>query len=63
MKLLTERYAEEIAGVISCYDRIVIQGTLPEFSYAQGMTNFLKSKQIRIFDYTQFTEPFTRCYS
>jgi hypothetical protein len=57
MELLTDRYEEEIAGVISCYDRIVIQGTLPGFSYAQGMTNFLKVNHIRIFDYTKFTEP------
>ena len=26
--LLTEKYREQISGVTSCYDRIVIQGTL-----------------------------------
>ncbi len=26
--LLTERYQEKIAGVLSCYDRIIIQGTI-----------------------------------
>ena len=26
MELLTERYAERLAGVLSCYDRIVITG-------------------------------------
>jgi hypothetical protein len=25
----TERYRERLAGVLSCYDRIVITGTLP----------------------------------
>ena len=29
MELLTERYAKRLAGVLSCYDRIVITGTLP----------------------------------
>jgi len=29
MELLTERHADEIAGVLSCYDHILIQGTLP----------------------------------
>jgi hypothetical protein len=29
MEPLTERHADEIAGVLSCYDRILIQGTLP----------------------------------
>ena len=57
MKLLSERYCQEISGTISCYDRVVIQGTIKNFSYAQGMTAYLKSKNIRIFDYVRFTEP------
>ncbi len=57
MELLTERYAERLAGVLSCYDRIVITGTLPGVCYAQGMTNFLYAKGIRIFDYPQFAAP------
>jgi len=28
--LLTERYKNQIAGVISSYDRLVIQGILPD---------------------------------
>ena len=28
-------------GVLSCYDRIVITGTLPAICYAAGMTSFL----------------------
>jgi hypothetical protein len=26
---LTERYDDRIAGVLSCYDRVVITGTIP----------------------------------
>lgn len=52
--LLTERYNKQIAGVISCYDRLVIQGTLPGWCFADGMTSFLKANKIRIFDYPQF---------
>jgi hypothetical protein len=55
--LLTDHYAEKISGVISCYDRIVIQGTVPGFCYAQGMTSFLNAHKIRIFDYPLFAEP------
>jgi len=29
MELLTERYTDRLTGVLSCYDRIVITGTLP----------------------------------
>ena len=57
MSLLTERYSDKITGVISCYDRIVITGTIPRLCYAQGMTDYLNIHQIRIFDYTQFAEP------
>ena len=42
MELLTERYAEEISGVISCFDRVVIRGALKSFSYAGAMTSYLK---------------------
>jgi DNA-binding MarR family transcriptional regulator len=29
---------------------------MPEISYAKGMTSYLNSKEVRIFDYTQFAE-------
>jgi hypothetical protein len=51
---LAERYDGRIAGVLSCYDRIVITGTLPGVCYAKGMTSFLYANAIRIFDYPQF---------
>ena len=57
MDLLTTRYSENLAGVLSCYDRIVITGTLPGACYADGMTSFLHSRGIRIFDYPQFALP------
>jgi hypothetical protein len=36
--LLTDRHAPQISGVLSCYDRVIVQGTLPVFCYADGMT-------------------------
>ena len=54
---LLERYRDRIAGVLTCYDRIVITGTLPGACYADGMTSFLNAKHIRIFDYPRFAEP------
>ena len=32
---LTERYRERLAGVLSCYDRIIVTGTLPGACYAK----------------------------
>jgi hypothetical protein len=40
VELLTERYARQIAGVLSGYDRMIVQGTLPVFCYADGMVSF-----------------------
>jgi hypothetical protein len=51
---LTERYDDRIAGVLSCYDRLVITGTVPVICYAEGMTRFLYANGIRIFDYPAF---------
>jgi hypothetical protein len=59
LTLLTERHAEQIAGVLSCYDRLIVQGTLPVFCYADGMTAYLSKRRIRIFDFTQFAKPLT----
>ena len=58
MKLLTERHKEEISGVIRCFDRIVLTGTLPVLSNADQMTAYLYYKGIRIFDYPKFAEPY-----
>ena len=54
---LLERYDDRIAGVLSCYDRVVITGTLPTVCYADGMTKFLNATHVRIFDYARFAEP------
>ena len=56
-QLLTERYRERLAGVLSCYDRIIVTGTLPGACYAKGMMGFLSARQIRVFDYPRFAEP------
>lgn len=60
-ELLSERYANELDGVLSCYDRIVITGSLQLFCYAQGMTRYLYQHGIRIFDYAKFAEPLREC--
>jgi hypothetical protein len=56
-QMLTDRYRSRLHGVLSCFDRIVITGTLPGICYAAGMTSFLNAKAIRIFDYAHFAEP------
>ncbi len=57
VELLTDRYADRIAGILSCYDRIIIQGTVPKWCYASGMTEYFYRHKIRIFDYPQWAQP------
>ena len=57
MVSILERHAKHIKGVLSCYDRVVITGTLPGVCYAEDMTRYLNAKGIRIFDYARFAEP------
>lgn len=58
MELLTERHKAKISGQLSCYDRIVITGTLPVLSNAGHLTAYMYQNNIRIFDYAKFAEPF-----
>ena len=51
---LTERYDDRIAGVLSCYDRVVVTGTLPGIRYADGMTRYPHAREIAIFEYPAF---------
>jgi hypothetical protein len=55
--MLAERYVANLHGVLSCYDRIIVTGTLPGACYAGVMTSFLYAHGIRIFDYPRFAEP------
>jgi hypothetical protein len=51
VELLTERHAGQIAGVLGCWDRMLVFGTLPKICFAGGMTSFLYERKIQIFDY------------
>ena len=57
MELLTKRYADNISGVLSCYHRLSLKGTLLAICYAEGMTGDLNKNNILIFDYTKFADP------
>jgi hypothetical protein len=55
--MLTERHASHIRGVLSCFDRILITGTLPDICHAQAFTRELNRRHIRIFEFPQFAQP------
>lgn len=53
-KLLSEKYANDMYGVLNCYDRVIIAGNLQPFCYPKGMTGFLYAHKIQIFEYPDF---------
>ena len=57
MTSLIDRHANKISGVISCFDRVVISGTIPGICHSQGMTDYLYYLGVRIFDYTKWAAP------
>ena len=49
---LTERAG--LSGVISCFDRVVLTGTLPDICYAEGMAAHLTAHDVRLFDFPRW---------
>ena len=55
--LLTERYSSDVRGVLHCYDRIVITGTLADFGHPHAATRYLNQHHCRIFDFAEHVKP------
>ena len=56
-ELLTEKYSDDLHGVLNCYDRVLITGHVQQWCYAQAMTSYLYQRDMRVFDYTKFAQP------
>ena len=56
-ELLSEKYAAVMDGTLSCFDRVVLTGSLQPLCSAQGITSYLYGQGIRIFDYARFSQP------
>ncbi len=50
IELLTGRHVAQSAGVLSCWDRVLVFATLPKICYAGGMTSYLHERKVRIFE-------------
>lgn len=57
MNPFVECHREDIGNVLSCFDRVVLTGTLPDICYAKAMAGFLSYRDIRLFDYARWAEP------
>jgi hypothetical protein len=52
-----ERHSHKIIGTIGCFDRIIIQGTLPDICHPRAITGFFHKHGIRIFDFKPWAAP------
>ncbi len=58
MNTFVDRHATKIRGTLSCFDRVVITGTLTDICHAEAMARHLRVNGIRLFDYPLFAQPF-----
>jgi len=54
---LLERYSDKVVGVLGCYDRIVLSGTLTAIAHPDAMAAELRREGIRCFDLANYVEP------
>ncbi len=57
MNPFIEHHQDNISGVLSCFDRVIITGTLPDIGYAGAMAAYLSYHGIKLFDFTHWAEP------
>jgi hypothetical protein len=57
MNPFVEQHRDEIGCVLSCFDRVVITGTLPDICHPRAMAGYLSYRGIRLFDYARWAEP------
>jgi hypothetical protein len=55
--LLTDRNADQIRGILHCFDRVVITGTLVDFGYPDAATRYMNRHHCRIFDFAEHVKP------
>ena len=54
---LLDRYTDQIDGILGCYDRVIITGTLVDVAHPDVLTARLYALNIRCFDLKLFAEP------
>ncbi len=54
MNPFIKRHQDLITGTLSCFDRVVLTGTLPDICFAGAMAGYLGYHKIRLFDYPKW---------
>jgi hypothetical protein len=50
------KHQDELSGVLSGFDRLVLSGSLPRLSYAEGMYQYLWAQQVLLKDFAKHVE-------
>ena len=53
MKEFIKKYAEDTAGIMNCFDRIIFKGHLP-ISWPEGMESFLRREKVLVKDFKRY---------
>jgi hypothetical protein len=51
-----EQHAGQICGVLNCFDRVVLTGTIPDICHSAAVTGFVSSRGIRVFDFPKLAD-------
>jgi hypothetical protein len=54
MNALADLHNEQIIGTLSCFDRVIVFGSLPDIGYADAMRSYLGAHEILLFDYPKW---------
>jgi len=57
MNALADLHNEQIIGTLSCFDRVIVSGNLPDIGYADAMKRYRGMHDILLFDYPRWAEP------
>lgn len=56
MELLTDKYSDKISGILHCYDRVLLLGTIPGVCHSTGMSGHLYGTGVSIKDYPKYAK-------
>ena len=60
MKQFTSKYADQIKGVLSGFDRLVFRGTLLRLTYPEGLQHYLHAANVLLKDFGTHSEQVTQ---
>jgi hypothetical protein len=53
MQEFAKKYAENIEGILNCFDRIILKGYLP-ISWPEAMESFLRREKVLVKDFKRY---------